>query len=87
MSLNIKNAEAERLARALAAVTGESVTRAVMVAVRERLERTGGEAPRKAEERRLRLRALSADAGDRWAEALRGVDHAELLYDRDGLPR
>jgi antitoxin VapB len=39
MSLSIKNEEAERLARGLATVTGESVTRAVTVALQERLDR------------------------------------------------
>ncbi len=37
MSLNIKNPETHRLARALAAATGESLTEAVTVSLRERL--------------------------------------------------
>jgi len=36
MSLNINSAEAHRLARALARLTGESVTAAVTEALRER---------------------------------------------------
>ena len=39
MSLNIKNEEAHRLARELAALTGESMTVAVIEALRERIER------------------------------------------------
>ena len=39
MPLSIKSPEADRLARELAATTGESVTAAVILAVRERLER------------------------------------------------
>ena len=42
MSLNIKDPEAHRLARSLAAETGESMTRAVVEALRERLERVTG---------------------------------------------
>lgn len=42
MSLNIKDPEADRLARALASATGESLTAAVAVALRERLERVEG---------------------------------------------
>lgn len=38
MALNIKNPETHRLARELARRTGESVTQAVTVALRERLE-------------------------------------------------
>ena len=39
MALNIRNAEAERLADALTDMTGETKTRAVIEALRERLER------------------------------------------------
>ena len=39
MALSIKTAEADRLARELAAATGESLTDAVTEALRERLER------------------------------------------------
>lgn len=44
MALNIKDLEADRLARDLAATTGESLTTAVTVALRERLERLRGAA-------------------------------------------
>jgi antitoxin VapB len=39
MGLNIKNKETYRLAEELAKLTGESMTTAITVAVRERLER------------------------------------------------
>lgn len=39
MALSVKNEEADRLARQLAETTGESITEAVLVALRERLER------------------------------------------------
>ena len=39
MSLNIKNEETCRLARELARLTGETMTGAVTVALRDRLER------------------------------------------------
>jgi antitoxin VapB len=39
MAMNIKNPETERLARELARRTGESLTLAITVAVKERLER------------------------------------------------
>lgn len=47
MALNIKDRETDSLVRELAALTGEPITDAVKVAVRERLER----------ERRLRPKA------------------------------
>ncbi len=40
MALSIKDPEADRLARELAALTGETLTEAVVVALRERLRRT-----------------------------------------------
>jgi antitoxin VapB len=42
MALNIKNVEADRLAHALAERTGESITEAVIKALRERLMREEG---------------------------------------------
>ncbi len=42
MALNIKNAEAGELARALAARTGQSITDAVVDALREQLKRETG---------------------------------------------
>lgn len=83
MSLNIKDAEAHRLAQALAKETGETMTRAVTEALRERLERV---------RRRKRPEATAAELlaiGRRCAATLKGepVDHADLLYDDRGLPR
>lgn len=69
MSLTIKNAEVERLARALAALTGESLTDAVKRALNERLDRVQKRS-RDSRERQLRdLEALS-----RYAAALAGQD-------------
>ena len=42
MALNIKNSEADRLAHVLAERTGESITEAVIKALRERLLREEG---------------------------------------------
>src|SRR6202035_509835 len=42
MAFSIKNPEADRLARQLSAMTGESLTEAVVQALRERLRRQGG---------------------------------------------
>jgi len=48
MALNIKHPEADRLARALARATGESLTDAVLTAIKERLQREMGRADREA---------------------------------------
>ncbi len=59
MALSIKTAEADELARSLARLTGESMTEAVTIALRERLvrERTRREA---ADSLPARLQALSS---------------------------
>jgi antitoxin VapB len=85
MALNIKNGEAEELARQLAAATGESLTGAVTSALRERLARVTGDAEHA--ERAARLRAISKDASGRWVEPYRSAEHGDLLYDEAGLPR
>jgi antitoxin VapB len=83
MALSIKSAEADRLARDLAAETGESMTEAVVIALRERLLRTHA---RHRTGIGVRLRRLQADvatmpvADSRTAEEIIG-------YDEHGLPR
>ncbi len=84
MSLNIKNREAHRLAEELAKLTGESMTAAVTIAVRERLDRV-------LQEHNLsladRLLAIGRDCAAHLREPFRSADHADLLYDEHGLPR
>jgi antitoxin VapB len=84
MSLNIKNREAHRLAEDLAKLTGESMTTAVTIALRERLERIRGEqGPSLAD----RLLMIGKDCAAHLKEPFRSADHADLLYDDRGLPR
>ncbi|MGB8843802.1 MAG: type II toxin-antitoxin system VapB family antitoxin [Aliidongia sp.] len=82
MSLNIKDPEAHRLAQAIARATGESMTRVVTEALRERLAKI------KQRKGRASVDELLAIA-DRAAVHLRRpyADHAELLYDENGLPK
>ena len=84
MSLNIKNPEATRLIHELARRTGESMTEAVTVAVRERLDRL---AQSDREGLAERLVAIGRDCAARLKEPYRSVDHGDLLYDEKGLPR
>lgn len=55
MALNIKSREADRLARELAALTGESITDAVTRAVEDRLARERGLRETSLAERRRKL--------------------------------
>jgi len=84
MALSIKHPEADRLARALSAETGESLTDAIIAALRERLTRT-----ERARRRHL-LRDALLDIGRRCA-TLPVVDDRpadEIVgYDSAGVPR
>ena len=82
MGLNIKNEETRRLAGELASLTGETLTGAVTVALKERLQRVRG-----VEARLEKMRAIA----DRCARLLRdgpaAVEHGDFLYDARGLPK
>ncbi len=85
MSLNIKNEETCRLAGELARLTGETMTGAITVALRERLEREKRERSGEARLREIRVIA------ERCAKLLRdgpsAVKHGDFLYDEHGLPK
>jgi len=83
MSLNIKDDGTDRLTRELAAETGETITTAVRVAVRERLERLRGAVPR--ERRRQQLAQISERSGARLVGDRRSAEEI-LGYGHDGLP-
>ena len=84
MALSIKSIEAERLAREIAAKTGESLTDAIRKALEERLDR-------------LRNQRRSQILASQLEEILRRVDQLPVLdsrsadeilsYDEHGLPR
>jgi antitoxin VapB len=84
MGLNIKNPETHRLADELAKRTGESMSAAVTIALRERLDRVRREQGTRLSERLL---AIGKDCAKRLKEPYRSADHDELLYDERGLPR
>ncbi len=84
VTFNIKDAEADRLARELAAETGESLTRAVTTAVRERLERV------RARRSARRLADELNEIAVRCAALPLLDDRSEdeiLGYDEHGIPR
>lgn len=87
MSLNIKSTEAESLARELAGATGETMTKAITVALRERLDRVQQRVDQEANARAERIHWIRKDAAPRWRDEYRELDHGDLLYDERGLPR
>jgi antitoxin VapB len=84
MGLNIKNEETDRLVHELAGVTGESLTTAVTVAVRERLDRLQQAKKGTLSERLLQI---GKDCAAHLREPFRTIEHGDLLYDEKGLPK
>ncbi|MEO6143223.1 MAG: type II toxin-antitoxin system VapB family antitoxin [Dermatophilaceae bacterium] len=82
MALSIKTEEADRLARALAAATHESITEAVTVALRERLARVRT-LPRPDIVMAARLLAAEYERG---AAHDPRSDEEVIGYDEHGLP-
>lgn len=83
MALNIKDEQADRLARELAAATGESITLAARRAFEERLARV--RARQRAMPAADELRAIIARGRERAVLDDRPAEQI-LGYDADGLP-
>lgn len=82
MTLNVKDPEAHRLAQAIAKATGETITRAVTEALRERYQRL------RSRREKASVEELLAIAQRASAQAKRPyMDHAAFLYDERGLPK
>jgi antitoxin VapB len=86
MSLNIKNPEAHELAKELAELTGESMTEAIIVALKERLARQLN-TPERIAERAEAIMAIGRDVAARLGPEFREKDWDAELYDERGLPR
>jgi antitoxin VapB len=87
MAMNIKSAEAHQLAKELAALEHTTVTDAVILSLREAVERRQRE-----EDRTARAQAMKDIAGrfaeiDRERQGPSLTEITEDLYDEVGLPR
>ena len=85
MSINIKNEETCQLASELAQLTGETMTGAITVALKERLEREKSE--RSTEARVQRLLAIGKRCADMLDDGPSAIEHGDFLYDERGLPK
>ena len=85
MGLNIKNDETCQLAGELARLTGETMTGAITVALRERLEREKRE--RSVEARVQELRTIAERCAQLLGRGPPAVEHGDVLYDERGLPK
>ena len=95
VSLNIKNEETCRLASELAQLTGETMTGAITVALRERLEREKRERDAEALIQEMKdiagrlavLPPYTPPYGAPLPTDFSSTDHGDLLYDERGLPK
>jgi antitoxin VapB len=84
MALNIRNDETEKLAAKLAALTGETKTRAVTEALKERLARMTRQR-RRAQSVAAKLNEIAKHCAELPVLDSRSAE--EMLYDEQGLPK
>lgn len=90
VQLNIKSAEARRLAEELAAQSGETITQAVTEALRLRLQtvaRDRARLPNAQRQRELEFYQIVDGSRKRWRGGMTSKDCDDLIYDEYGLPR
>ncbi len=80
MVLNIKDPSVREAVKQIAKITGESQAQAVATAVNERLARL------QRDELAARLLAIGHKTASRMSAETKHLDHADLLYDKRGLP-
>ena len=85
MSLNIKNEETCRLAGELARLTGQTMSGAITVALRDRLERE--KRLRNADALAEKLHAIGQRCAARMGPGPSAVEHGDYLHDERGLPK
>lgn len=85
MSLNIKNQEAYDLASELAQLTGKSMTAVVIQALREQRQQVVSSQTQAS--RTQELMAIAQRCAAHIHRPAAAVDHGEMLYDENGLPR
>ena len=85
MGLYITNDETCLLARDLARLTGETMTGAITVALRERLARE--KRRRDADSLARELHAIGQRCASLLGPGPSAVEHGDLLYDEHGLPK
>jgi antitoxin VapB len=84
MALSIQNSKAEKLAREVADLSGETITQAITRALEERLERMRGR--RTVSDTAAEILKISRRCSRLPDKDMRTADEI-LEYDRDGVPR
>ncbi len=81
----ISDEETCRLASDLARLTGETITEAITVTLRERLARERRQ--RSVDARLKEMRAISERCAGQLRDGPSAVEHGDFLYDEHGLPK
>jgi antitoxin VapB len=81
MQINIKSQKARELVDQITNRTGETLTDAIIAALKERLQKLT------IEERLARVDEITKDITSRLQEPWKSSDHADLLYDELGIPK
>lgn len=85
MALSIKDPKTDQLARRIAAITGESLTEAIQHSLEERLrmiEKTTHKSINL-----QRIYEIQANVKSNLPKGVNSLDHGEILYDENGLPK
>lgn len=86
MPLNIKDEDVHRTARAIAALTGESITTAVKTALADRLAQLKAQDEGRPGRSAERLMTLARECAATLHATSHSSDHADL-YGDDGMPK
>ena len=85
MSLNIKSKEAYDLANELARLTGQSMAAVVLDALRK--QRKQLQLQQKTETKVNELRAIAKRCAAHIRKPVSALEHGNMLYDENGMPR
>ncbi|HMV78156.1 MAG TPA: type II toxin-antitoxin system VapB family antitoxin [Leptospiraceae bacterium] len=84
MALSLKDPETDQLARKVSQLTGETITQAITIALRERLDRLEHNYDMM---RKVRIQEILDQFKAKVPLTAKSSDHSEMLYGKDGLPK
>jgi len=85
MALSIKDPKTDKLARRVSSITGESITEAIQHSLEERLKNLEAKNQRSIDWNRVK--EIQKRVKSLIPKGIHSLDHGEILYGRDGLPK
>lgn len=83
MALSLKDPETDQLARKVSQLTGETITQAITIALRERLDRLEHNYDMM---KKVRIQEILDQFKAKVPLTAKSSDHNDTLYGKDGLP-